>query len=99
MIAACRCLRHEATEELLTLLVDRGADVNKIDSTGNTILMTYLTHYICDIAVAKLLLDAGVDLTVKNKEGKTVYDLLKLLLISPIYLSIAMNSLLCLSSE
>ena len=64
--------------EAAKALIEAGADVNAITDTGDTPLhisarfMPFGVSYQADIA--KLLLKAGADPYIKNKRGKTVFD-------------------------
>ena len=63
--------------ESVRLLLDAGADVNLVDSFGETALICAshaLTDTDTDTACIEMLLKAGADPFVKNKEGKTAYD-------------------------
>ena len=69
------CANERSVVELITLLVEHGADVNKVDSKGNAAL-----HIACDTSKAyeagKLLLEYGADVTIKNNAGKDVFDMM-----------------------
>ena len=67
-----------SAEALVTLLVEHGANVNSIDSEGNTPLMKLaeLQHTQASTAF-KTLLNYGADVSVKNKKGQTVLDIIK----------------------
>ena len=68
-----------AAEALVTLLVEHGADVNSTDSEGNTPLMTLAECQHAQASYAcKTLLNYGADVSVKNKKGRTVCDIIKL---------------------
>ena len=62
----------------IKLLVDKDVDLNKPDGDGATAL-----HYLCDAEVTvpvalsiKLLLDRGIDVLVRNKEGDLAVEIL-----------------------
>jgi ankyrin repeat protein len=57
---------HAAT---VTLLLDKGADLNVQDKTGKTALMSAAAKG--DAATVALLLDKRADLNLKDKTGKT----------------------------
>jgi ankyrin repeat protein len=58
--------------EAVTLLLDRGADVNAANNAGNTALHGAVTR---GDAVVKLLASRGARIDVKNKAGFTPLDL------------------------
>ncbi|WP_372369366.1 ankyrin repeat domain-containing protein [Candidatus Uabimicrobium sp. HlEnr_7] len=58
--------------KMMTLLIEKGAKVNLQDDEGQTPLF-----YAANVEVAKLLLKAGADTTIKNKKGKTAVDVAK----------------------
>jgi ankyrin repeat protein len=60
---------HEAIEQLL----QNGADVNTTDDWGTSPLINAV-HYDEDTDIAKLLLENGVDPSLKDTAGKTAYD-------------------------
>lgn len=61
------------TEELLSLLIDRGVDINHTDNEGQTLMMLD-----ADKDTIKELLRAGADINVADNEGNTVlYYVLK----------------------
>lgn len=63
-------------KESLSALLNAGADVNKGDiAYGNTALHHALLQ--CNITSARLLLEGGADVTLRNKEGKSSLDLVK----------------------
>ena len=61
---------------LITILVEHGADVNSCDNDGKTPLMSLLSGWQVEQGAVKLLLDYGADVTVRNAEGRTVFDIL-----------------------
>lgn len=59
------------------VMVDYDADINAQDSLGNTAIMYCLQSRSCTKKLLYALIDYGADLTnLKNKEGKTAFDLL-----------------------
>jgi len=59
--------------ELLTLLLDAGADINALNDNGQTAL--HIAVFWNNVDAVKLLLDRGADKTIKNKSGRTAADL------------------------
>lgn len=68
-------------EEILTLLLNAGADINYKYSENNEYIvlpgMTLLMMYgnVNDQSIIKYLLDAGADPTIENDNGDTAYDI------------------------
>lgn len=60
--------------ELVTLLIDSGADINAIDSTGSTPILraVYNNHVSNRFEVIKILIDARANLDVQNRYGQNV---------------------------
>lgn len=69
-------IERKASLPLLKLLIAYGADVNQIDSFGNTPLITICKYTYCTnmTEIALELIQDGADPNVKNKEGKTALD-------------------------
>ena len=67
--------------DLAQLYIDNGASVNAVDEEGNT-LLHLLSNYLYWkndgkwLKKAQILLAAGADVEIKNKEGKTAIDIL-----------------------
>jgi len=59
--------------EILTLLIDKGVGLNEVDSDGNSALMIAAMNG--HIKSAELLMTAGSDPKLINKEGKSALDL------------------------
>ena len=77
LMITCDGRKLVAKESLINLLVEHGADVNKVDNRGNTLLMRYVSWYSeASPSVVRALLDYGTDVTIKNREGETVFDIL-----------------------
>lgn len=56
--------------KIVKMLVEAGADINAIGETDQTPIMTMTNK-----SKVKYLVSKGADLTFKNKDGKTIYDL------------------------
>jgi ankyrin repeat protein len=65
-------------ENIVKMLLDKGAKVNQPEGNGMTPLMYIAENDKAPVekrtAVAKMLLDAGADKTIKDKKGKTALD-------------------------
>jgi len=59
--------------ELLTILLDAGADINALNDNGQTPL--HIAVFWNNVDAVKLLLDRGADQTIKNKSGRTAAEL------------------------
>jgi len=68
-----RKFTHEEFDNLISLLLTNGADLNKKDDYGSAALIA-LTFIDGKANTLKLLLDRGADLTVKDNEGLTALD-------------------------
>jgi len=60
-------------ENLITLLIDRGARLNEQDNRGRSALM--IAAALGHSAAVELLLKAGADRGLHDKDGKTASDL------------------------
>ena len=56
--------------EPITLLLERGVDVNHADNKGNTALIVQ-ADYSCEREIMKLLIRAGADINARNEDGNT----------------------------
>ena len=56
--------------ESITLLLERGVDVNHADNKGNTALIVQ-ADYSCEREIMKLLIRAGADINARNEDGNT----------------------------
>jgi len=59
--------------ELLTTLLDAGADINALNDNGQTPL--HIAVFWNNVDAVKLLVDRGADKTIKNKSGRTPEEL------------------------
>lgn len=53
------------------VLINSGVPLNAVDNSGNTPL-----HYATNKSMAKLLLEKGADVTIKNRKGKTAFEII-----------------------
>jgi ankyrin repeat protein len=58
--------------EIITILLENGADVNKADEKGTTALH-YATMF-NNVEIAEKLINAGAKANMKDSSGKTAYD-------------------------
>jgi ankyrin repeat protein len=70
--------RDTVSPELMKLLIKAGANVRITDGQGENALhkLAWYGYPPKNVETAQLLLDAGADITAKNKEGKTPLDIL-----------------------
>lgn len=62
-----------APEEILKMLIEVGSNINAITPSGNTSLM--LASQAGQATKVKILLDAGADISIQNKNGKSALQL------------------------
>jgi ankyrin repeat protein len=62
------------TPEVVSLLLQNGADVNAKDVTGRTALISAATGFGPNLEVVFLLLENGADVNAKNNDGKTALE-------------------------
>jgi len=60
-------------KELLTTLLDAGADINAVNGNGQTAL--HIAVFWNNVEAVQLLVDRGADKTIKNKSGRTAEQL------------------------
>ena len=60
-----------SSDILTPVLIEKGADVNRVDNEGNTALLLH-AEWSCDRAVIKAMLKAGYDINARNSDGNTV---------------------------
>lgn len=70
---------HSEFHSTLRLLINKGIDVNNVDSQGNNALLNLVIHSRrilpkVTLPLMKLLLSSGIDYNQRNKNGKTVWD-------------------------
>ena len=70
---ACLGKESPALIEIITLLLDSGAEVNAVTHVGTTPLMNAVEAD--NLPAVKLLLERGADPRIKNIQGKTAIDL------------------------
>ena len=72
------CIGATVNENIVRMLIEKGAKVNLTEANGLTPLMYIAENSKAPVetrkAVAKMLLDAGADKTLKDKKGKTALD-------------------------
>lgn len=70
--------RAKVSPELIKFLIKAGADVKASDSQGENTLhkLAWFGYPQENVEAALMLLDAGADITAKNKDGKTPLDVL-----------------------
>jgi len=61
--------------DIVTLLLDAGADIDNKDTLGNTPLHNAVIYYPSTQMTVDLLLSRGADVTVKNNEGSTPFHM------------------------
>lgn len=64
----------ESSMKIVDLFVENGADVNALDSKGNNVLHSAVIRG--DIDNIPKILEIGVDPKIKNRNGKTPYELI-----------------------
>jgi ankyrin repeat protein len=55
--------------DVVSLLISKGADVNKIDANGRSPLM--MAAIVGHVTCARLLIDQGADVNIKDIKGRT----------------------------
>lgn len=73
-------LYYVSTNKILDLMLKYGADVNFIDANGQTPIMfncDIYRFYNDDTYKLKKMLDKGLNLDIKDKNGNNLYDILK----------------------
>ena len=59
-------------DEVAEVLIGKGADINRIDKSGKTVLMAASMNG--HFNLVRLLVDKGADVFLKNREGKTALE-------------------------
>lgn len=71
---ACALHAWRNAEEIINLLLDNGADINRVSNNGWSILMQSLSNGLTtNLSICKLLLERGADYTYVNKEGRSAF--------------------------
>lgn len=60
-----------ASDVLTPVFLEKGANVNRADNSGNTALLLHAYWY-CDMDVIKAMVNAGYNLNAQNEDGDTV---------------------------
>ena len=63
-----------STSEIINILIDRGAEINAVNSAGNTALMLNII-YSFEPEIIDLLLELGADPTIANREMRDALNL------------------------
>jgi ankyrin repeat protein len=62
--------------EMVSFLLQHGAQPNMTDKLGNTALHALSTHNVCNEKILDALVNAGADLTLVNNRGESVFEAL-----------------------
>ena len=68
-------VQYAKNKKLIDFLISKGVSINSRDVKGNTPLHYSLMYAQNNIAIAKVLIKAGADVTMKNEAGQTPKDL------------------------
>ncbi len=74
-LKAAICSPNENKKEMVLLLLEHHADINKVSSSGYTPLMEAVNRK--EKEIVALLLERGADTSIANKNGETALDLAK----------------------
>lgn len=66
------CAHHDVDRNIVKLLLDKGADVNSLDSEGETPLFSAVRN--ADVEIVELLLKHGASADIKNDSSLTPFD-------------------------
>ncbi|KAF3922559.1 hypothetical protein ABW21_db0207126 [Orbilia brochopaga] len=67
--------KHEAWKSNIEFLISRGADINAVDPQGLSVLHWAAVGPFCDEAMLRVLVDCGADGAIRDKRGRTAWDL------------------------
>lgn len=68
-------LKSHRPLEIFTMLLEKGADLNWQDPDGNTALMLAVNQEELNLRAIKFLLEAKVNVNIRNRDGKRALDL------------------------
>jgi len=75
IVHSIKCPDINLVNEMFKLFISRGIDVNNQDSEGCNMAMYYFSLKDADKSMMKVFVDAGLDLSLMNKDGKRVFDI------------------------
>ncbi|KAK6347336.1 hypothetical protein TWF696_007405 [Orbilia brochopaga] len=67
--------KHKIWKSNVEYLISRGADINAVDPQGMTVLHWAAVGPFCDQEMLQVLVDCGADGAIKDKYGRTAWDL------------------------
>ena len=67
---------EKCNDRVVEILLRRGAIVNKVDISGSTALVAAVQNTYDEAHTVKILLINGADISIRNNDGQTAYDLI-----------------------